>query len=114
MGTQKRLAEEKKQKKWKVSPEERRIEHRNLLGQTLDSVAPHLLEDLYESVKPIVQLTLKLKDDGYWLVIAKRDTSDGPEVLFSGGEDFLEAVIRVSEKIAKGNWKKEEPWEPKS
>lgn len=110
MGFKKQSELDKRDKKWKVSPDERRIEHRNLLGETLDSVAHQLLVDVYESPKPIVQMTFKAKEDGYWLAIVKRDTSDGPEVLFSGGEDFLESVIRLAEKLKKGGWKEETPW----
>lgn len=110
MGTHKQAAINKGQKKWKVSPDEVRIERRNQLGETLDTVCHPLLVAIYESEKPVVQITFKCKADGSWLVILKRDTSDGAEVLFSGGEDFLESVIRVGEKVAKGQWKEETPW----
>ena len=112
MGTAKRQNEQKQQKKWKKSPDERRIELHNQLGQTLDTVTPKLLEDIYESVTPIVQLTFRQKYDGSWLVIAKRDTSRGYEVLFSGGEDFLECFIRLDQKLKKGGWKEDTPYNP--
>lgn len=114
MSVTKRRMEEKTGKSWKVNPDEVRIARRNQLGETLDSVANALLVAIYESIDPVVQLTLKVKDTGSWLVIVKRDTALGPEVMFSGGEDFLEAIIRCSEKINTGNWKPEEAWSPKS
>lgn len=113
MGIAKRQAEQKATKKRRKSPEELRLESYNTLAQAMDKSTLPLLENIYESHMPIVQVTFKIKPNGQWLSICKRDTADGPEVLFSGGDDFLEAVIRLSEKIQKGQWKPDTPYDPK-
>lgn len=113
MGAAKRSAEQKKTKRERKSPDQRRVECYNAVADGLDSGTPHLLENIYESTEPVVQLTFKVKDDGSWLAIAKRDTGDGPEVMFSGGEDIIEAMVRLSDKMVKGLWRDDTPYKPK-
>lgn len=113
MGMAKRQAEAKTQKQRRRSPEELRLESYNSVAEGLDKGTLPLLENIYESTMPIVQVTLKTKPNGQWLSIAKRDTAGGPEVLFSGGDDFIEAIVRLSEKIQKGQWKVDTPYDPK-
>lgn len=104
---------EKQNSKRRKSPEELRLNRYNQLAEGMDSATLPLLEGIYESTMKIVQVTLKIKPNGQWLSIAKRDTADGPEVLFSGGDDFIESIIRLSEKVQKGQWKVDTPYDPK-
>lgn len=112
MGMAKNQQAEKKSKKLRKSPDQRRVEAYNALADGLDQATPKLLEDIYESTEPVVQLTFKVKDDGGWLAIAKRDTGDGPEVMFSGGDDIIESMVRLNDKMVKGTWKEDTPYVP--
>lgn len=114
MGLAKRQNEQKQAKKIRQSPDERRVACYNAVAQGLESGTLSLLENIYESTAPVVQLTFRVKADGSWLAIAKRDTGDGPEVMFSGGEDIIESMVRLSDKMTKGSWREDTPYVPPS
>lgn len=60
-----------------------------------------------------IEFRIKHRGEHDWLGIAKRVGSDGkPEVLFSSGGDFIEALLGLDRGISVGAWKEDKPWSP--
>ena len=113
MGIEKRKAEEKKAKK-RTSPFERRQARYEQLAFAFVSSLPKFMECAEDFEAPFTGLTMKLMDHGGWLVIVKRESGLDKEMVMSGGEDFIEALMGAENKIARRNWQEDKPWNPEN
>jgi len=60
-----------------------------------------------------VEVRLKHRGGGDWLVIVKRVGSDGaPQVLFTQAYDFVSALVSVDRGLEVGQWREDRPYVP--
>lgn len=61
-----------------------------------------------------VELRIKARSDGTMLAIAKGYGGDGgPVVCFASGYGVEATLLAIDASIQGGNWKYDEPWDPK-
>lgn len=59
----------------------------------------------------LTEIRLTWKPNGDWLVVVKSHTEEsGRRVLFTGGNDFIEALCNVESALRRGKWRADKPW----
>lgn len=109
MGTAKRAAEEKKSSARKRIAERRAAQAKRIEDTWLDMYGD-LAEAMLDDMNPLLDLRVKIRDDGSYLGLAKRENDIKEEVIFFVAESVLGAFLGLNKKIKAGAWKESVPW----
>ena len=78
----------------------------------LDQILPDLSEFIDDAFNPMLELRIKIREDGSFLGIAKRENDVIEEVIFSVQETVVEVLLNLNQRLEKGVWKESIPWVP--
>lgn len=73
---------------------------------------PDLVDALEDRSNVMLDFRIKIKEGGDYIGILKREQGVDEEVIFSGGEDFVEVMTGLDRGVASEKWKPSVPWKP--
>lgn len=112
MGHKKQEAIEKKART-RLNPHERAALNYATLEQAFATVADTLLDAWMDPHAPLIKMNCKRMDHGGMLIVLVRDNDTVTEDIMTGGEDILDAMLGMSKKLKRSDWKVAKEWPPK-
>ncbi len=91
---------------------EKKIRAKRAREEGLAEVLPNIVDALNDDLNPCIDLRLKIRDDGSYLTLIKREFEIEEQVLFHVGDEPIEALHGLDKKVERGVWKVSLPFKP--
>lgn len=79
---------------------------------TIEQNLPKVADFMGDEHNVALDLRIKIREDGSYLGLVKREKGFQEEVLFSVGDSMMEVFVSLETVLNKGRWKESIPWTP--
>jgi len=73
---------------------------------------PKLNQFMSDEINVPLDLRIKIREDGSYLGVLKREDGIEEQVLFSVGDSVIEVMVSFETVLKKARWKQSAPWTP--
>ena len=103
---------DKKAAKTGMSMIQKRLEFLIAKKISISEALPRLSGFMYDEFYVPLDLRVKIREDGSYLALAKREYDITEQVLFSVGDTMMGALLGLDVVILKNRWRESVPWSP--